>query len=126
MILCKCKEDATSQNLALLRYVNMKIKGLMYSPLLLLFNRQLRDNLPLRVRLFRPEISVNVKQQLINRQSKQAAFYNRHSKACNEFEKGKSVRVTVHTGGDWTPSVSTYIHTFQIFTNGSPFSVTDF
>ena len=105
MMLRKCKEDGTDPNLALLRYRNMKIKGMMYSPAQMLFNRCLRDNLSIKDSLLKPEITVNVKQQLTNQQSKQAAYYNRNSKAHNGFERGESVRVKVDTGREWTPAV---------------------
>ena len=105
MILRKCKEDGTDPNLALLRYRNMKIKGMMYSPAQMLFNRRLRDNLPIKDSLLKPEITVNVKQQLTDMQFKRAAYYNRNSKVRNEFEKGESVRVKVDTGREWMPAI---------------------
>ena len=70
MILRKCKEDGTDTNLALLRYRNMKIKGMTYSPAQTLFNRRLRDSLPIKDCLLKPEIAINVKQQLTDMQFK--------------------------------------------------------
>ena len=104
MILRKCKKGETDPNLALLRYRNMKIKGMVYSPTQILFNKHLRDNLPMKDSLLKPQISINVKQRLANRQSKQATYYNKSSKTRNEFERGEAVRVKIDTGIEWIPA----------------------
>ncbi len=105
MRLRKCKEDGSNPNLALLRYINMKIKGMMYSPAQMLYNRRLRDNLPIRDSLSKPQMNSNVKQQLSNRQNKQAAYHNRSSKPRNEFQRGETVRVKVDKEREWTPAI---------------------
>ena len=105
MMLRKFREDGTDPNLALLCYRNMEIKGMMYSHAQMLFNRRLRDNLPMKDSLLKPQMSVNVKQQLANRQSKQPAYYNKSSKPCNEFKRGETMRAKVDTGREWIPAV---------------------
>lgn len=104
IMLRKCKEDGTDPNLALLRYRSMPIKGMSYSPAQMLFNRRLRDSLPIKDSLLKPQIASHVMQQLCDRQAKQAEYYDRSSRPRCEFERGDSVRIKVDRGREWVPA----------------------
>ena len=65
---------------------------MMYSPAQMLFNRCLRDNMPIKDSLLKSQSSTDVMQQLADRQSRQVAYYNRRSKPHDEFKRGESVR----------------------------------
>ena len=105
MILRKCCEDNSDPNLALLRYRNTPITSMKYSPAQMLFNRRLRDDIPINKELLIPELASDAKPQLVARQEQQAAYYNRNVKQKLEFENGESVRVKFDKKSNWVPAV---------------------
>ena len=101
-MLRKCIKNVTDPNLALLLNRNMPVKGMTYSPSQMLFNRRLRDNLPIKHSLVKPQVASNVKQQA--RQRRKAEYYDRSSRPRCEFERGDSVRVKVDNEREWIPA----------------------
>jgi hypothetical protein len=105
-MLLKCEEDGSDPNLALLRYRNAPLIGLTYSPAQLLFNRRLRDDIPVKESLLEPQIPQNARQQLLRKQDQQAKYYNRSAKKRNnaEFVQGDNVRIKMNPQDrEWIP-----------------------
>lgn len=67
-ILYKAYEDGKDESIALLEYRNTPISDCDYSPAQLLFNRRLRDKMPIKSRLLMPEIAA--REQFCKRQEK--------------------------------------------------------
>ena len=105
MMLRKCKEDGTDPNLALLRYRNTPITGMKYSPAQMLFSRRLREQIPVKQILLKPQIATESKKQLKIRQQKQAKYYNKNCRARTDFKTGQNVRVKVDPSKEWIPGI---------------------
>ena len=89
----KAYEESKEPHLALLDYRNSPVSGLKHSPAQLLMSRRLKDKLPVKSSLLKPEVVQTAEQDLIYRQFKQKQVYDSHAKAADQHEVGDSVRV---------------------------------
>ena len=71
---------------------NTPISGCQYSPAQLLFNRRLRDKLPINPNLLEPQIPTNARDQLLQCQKTHKYFYDRKTRPLIPLNTGHSVR----------------------------------
>ncbi|MES9901692.1 MAG: RNase H-like domain-containing protein, partial [Sedimenticola sp.] len=91
-LLKKANDDGKDEFIALLEYRNTPITGSNYSPAQLLMNRMLRDHIPTKAKLLQPQIPVNAKQQLQNKQQQQKRYYDRNAKDLKKLKPNDVIR----------------------------------
>ena len=92
MLMQKAKAAGQDPYLAILDHRNTPTQGLNTSPAQRLLSRRTRTLLPTRDSLLKPEVR-DITQQLIDRQEKQAKYYNRTAKDMDMLKQGERVRV---------------------------------
>lgn len=92
MLMRKAKAARQNPYLAMLDHRNTPTQGLNTSPAQRLLSRRTRTLLPTRDSLLKPEVR-DTTQQLIDRQEKQAKFYNRTATDMVILKQGDCVRV---------------------------------
>ena len=118
-MLRKAIAEGKDLNLALLEYRNTPLAGTCYSPAQLLMSRRLKDTLPSTHALLQPEVAVNARTQLVNRQARQRRYYDRGTRHAKPVHIGDHVRVKLHKTWDHAvitgehPSPRSYIVTTE-------------
>lgn len=91
-ILRKSAEENKDFYTALLEYRCTPLVDIGYSPAQILMNRQLRSKLPVAFNKLKPEVPINVKNKLIEKQNKMKKYYNKSVKPRkHEFRPGDNV-----------------------------------
>lgn len=78
-ILKKATEEGKDEHIALLEHRNTPFTGCDYSPAQLLFGRQFRGKLPVKVSNLDPKIPINAHDQLLKYQASQKFYYDRNA-----------------------------------------------
>ena len=88
----KCKEDGTSEFLALLDWRNTLSEGSGVSPAQRLMGRRCKTLLPMATSLLQPRHSIaHDHQAIVAAKAKQSFYYDRHTLPLNKLESGDSV-----------------------------------
>lgn len=93
MIFRKALEEGKDYRVSLMEYRNTPIAGLDLSPSQLMFNRRLKTKLPISGNLLNPEIFLDVKNRLENRQNVQKYHYDRTAKSLRSLGVGDTVGI---------------------------------
>ena len=109
-LLRKADESKQDAFLALLEFRNSPISGMDESPAQLLMSRKLRTRLPTSKSLLDPQPQPNsqVRHNLLTRQQRQKAFYDRGTRPLSKLHEGEPVRMK--RGREWTPAVIVQKH----------------
>ena len=83
----KAHEQNQDPYLALLEYRNTPVVGMKYSPAQMLMSRRLRTKIPVATSLLSPKV-VDASADLINMQTRQKRYYDRHSKSLPPLKRG--------------------------------------
>ena len=86
-MLNKAHEQNQDPYLALLEYRNTPVVGMKYSPAQMLMSRRLRTKIPVATSLLSPKV-VDASADLINMQTRQKRYYDRHSKSLPPLKRG--------------------------------------
>ena len=86
-MLKKAHEQNQDPYLALLEYRNTPVVGMKYSPAQMLMSRRLRTKIPVATSLLSPKV-VDASADLINMQTRQKRYYDRHSKSLPPLKRG--------------------------------------
>ena len=92
-LMLKAQDDGRDPYLALLDWRNTPTEGIGSSPAQRLFGRRTKTLLPTTARLLRPETVRDVPSKLIERQQKQAVYYNRGARDLKPVKVGDNVYV---------------------------------
>ena len=109
-LLRKADESKQDAFLALLEFRNSPISGMDESPAELLMSRKLRTRLPTSKSLLepKPRSTSQIRHNLLTRQQRQKAFYDRGTRPLSKLHQGEPVRMK--WGRDWTPAVVVQQH----------------
>ena len=109
-LLRKADESKQDAFLALLEFRNSPISGMDESPAELLMSRKLRTRLPTSKSLLEPQTrsTSQIRHNLLTRQQRQQAFYDRGTRPLSKLHEGEPVRMK--RGRDWTPAVVVQQH----------------
>ena len=100
----KCKEDGTSEFLALLDWRNTPTEGMGTSPSQRLMGRRCKTLLPMASSLLQPRYStVNDSRALLAAKARQELYYNMHARPLPELKSGERVRIQLPGQKTWTP-----------------------
>ena len=104
-LLRKADESKQDAFLALLEFRNSPISGMDESPAELLMSRKLRTRLPTSKSLLQPQPrpTSQIRYNLLTRQQRQKAFYDRGTRPLFKLHEGEPVRMM--RGREWTPAV---------------------
>ena len=104
-LLRKADESKQDAFLALLEFRNSPISGMDESPAELLTSRKLRTRLPTSKSLLQPQPrpTSQIRYNLLTRQQRQKAFYDRGTRPLFKLHEGEPVRMK--RGREWTPAV---------------------
>ena len=104
-LLRKADESKQDAFLALLEFRNSPISGMDESPAELLMSRKLRTRLPPSKSLLQPQPrpTSQIRYNLLTRQQRQKAFYDRGTRPLFKLHEGEPVRMK--RGREWTPAV---------------------
>ena len=104
-LLRKADESKQDAFLALLEFRNSPISGMDESPAELLMSRKLRTRLPTSKSLLQPQPrpTSQIRYNLLTRQQRQKAFYDRGTRPLCKLHEGEPVRMK--RGREWTPAV---------------------
>ena len=107
-LMIKAQADGRDIYLALLDWRNTPTEGMGSSPAQRLFARRTRTLLPSSERLLKPKLTTAVPDKLIERQRRQATFYNKGAKDLPALKEGDKVMMEPITGQSvWKPAVVT-------------------
>ena len=109
-LLRKADESKQDAFLALLEFRNSPISGMDESPAELLMSRKLRTRLPTSKSLLdpQPRSPSQIRHNLLTRQQRQKAFYDRGTRPLSKLHEGEPVRMK--RGREWTPAVVVQQH----------------
>ena len=104
-LLRKADESKQDAFFALLEFRNSPISGMDESPAELLMSRKLRTRLPTSKSLLQPQprSTSQIRHNLLTRQQRQKAFYDRGTRPLSKLHEGEPVRMK--RGREWTPAV---------------------
>ena len=104
-LLRKADESKQDAFLALLEFHNSPISGMDGSPAELLTSTKLRTILPTSKSLLKlqPRSTSQIRHNLLTRQQRQKAFYDRDTRPLSKLHAGEPVRMKLRR--EWTPSV---------------------
>ena len=104
-LLRKADESRHDAFLALLEFRNSPISGMDESPAELLMSRKLRTRLPTSKSLLQPQprCTSQIRHNLLTRQQRPKAFYDRGTRPLSNLHEGEPVRMK--RGREWTPAV---------------------
>ena len=107
-LMIKAQEDSRDPYLALLDWRNTPTERIGSSPAQRLFGRRTKTLLPTSSRLLVPETVRQVPSKLVDRQQKQAKYYNRTAQDLKQLSVGDSVYMAPAPGKHkWIPGVIT-------------------
>ena len=102
----KCKEDGTSEFLALLDWRNTPSEGSGVSPAQRLMGRRCKTLLPMATSLLQPRHSIaHDHQAIVAAKAKQSFYYDRHTLPLSKLESGDSVRIRLPGEKSWTSGI---------------------
>ena len=100
----KCKQDGTSEFLALLDWRNTPSEGMGVSPSQRLMGRRCKTLLPMTSSLLQPRHSAETDSHaLLAAKAKQEYYYNMHAQPLPTLKSGASVRIRLPGQKIWTP-----------------------
>ena len=104
-LLRRADESKQDAFLALLEFRNFPISGMDESLAELLMSRKLRTRLPTSKSLLQPQprSTSQIRHNLLTRQQRQKAFYDRGTRPLSKLHEGEPVRMK--RGREWTPAV---------------------
>lgn len=76
---------------SLMAYRTTPTKYMNYSPSQLLFNNNIRTDIPMHIKKFKPKLCINVQQQHENKQNKMKTYYDKNAKLRVGFELNQKV-----------------------------------
>ena len=102
----KCREDGTSEFLALLDWQNTPSEGMGISPSQRLMGRWCKTLLPMATLLFQPRYSMaHDRQAIVVAKAKQGWYYNRHTHPLIKQKSGEGVRICLPGEKSWTSGI---------------------
>ena len=101
-VMAKCAHSGSDINMSLLALRATPLTHSLASPAELLNSRRYRTDLPTKIAT--PISHENTMQQLQNAQSTSSEYYNQHSRALPELQRGQQVRVQNPSSKTWSPA----------------------
>ena len=102
----KCREDGTSEFLALLDWLNTLSEGMGISPAQRLMGRLCKTLLPMATSLLQHQHSIaHDRQVIVVAKTKQGWFYNRHTNPLTKLKSGEGIHIHLHGEKSWTSGI---------------------
>ena len=99
-----CEHQSEDIYRSLLSYRETPLTGSIYSPAEMLFNRNIRSNLPITTAMLKP-IVVQARERMESNQAKQKAYYDRGTRELPELQPGSKAFVRTDEESEWQPGV---------------------